>query len=78
MLLKQIVILWTSAYLGLFYFVEQRNTLTVILSERPIVHGDVLVQAVPLGGIRLIDRGQADDKIIAYLQQVSAMGLITF
>ena len=34
------------------------------------MHGDVLVQAVPLGGIRLIDRGQADDKIIAYLQQV--------
>ncbi|KAH3767136.1 inorganic pyrophosphatase, mitochondrial [Pelomyxa schiedti] len=40
-----------------------------VLSERPIVHGDILVQAVPLGGIRLIDRGQADDKIIAYLQQ---------
>lgn len=42
------------------------------------MHGDVLVQAVPLGGIRLIDRGQADDKIIAYLQQVSARGPITF
>lgn len=39
-----------------------------VLSERDISHGDILVQAIPIGGLRMIDTGQADDKIIAVLE----------
>jgi inorganic pyrophosphatase len=40
-----------------------------VLTERNITHGDILVQAVPIGGFRLIDGGEADDKIIAVLKE---------
>lgn len=39
-----------------------------VLSERPILHGDVLVPAIPIGGLRVIDRNEADDKIIAVMK----------
>ncbi|MCC7431785.1 inorganic pyrophosphatase [bacterium] len=39
-----------------------------ILTEKTISHGDILLQAVPIGGMRMIDDGEADDKIIAVLQ----------
>jgi len=39
-----------------------------VLSERSVTHGDILVQAVPIGGFRLLDGGEADDKIIAVMQ----------
>lgn len=39
-----------------------------ILTERPILHGDILVRARPVGGFKLIDRSEADDKIIAILE----------
>ncbi|MBM4207217.1 MAG: inorganic pyrophosphatase [Gammaproteobacteria bacterium] len=39
-----------------------------VLSERPVTHGDILVQAVPIGGFRLVDNGEADDKIIAVMK----------
>lgn len=39
-----------------------------VLSERTISHGDILLQAIPIGGFRLIDKGEADDKIIAILK----------
>jgi inorganic pyrophosphatase len=38
-----------------------------VLSERPINRSEVLVDAVVLGGLRAIDGGVADDKIIAVL-----------
>jgi inorganic pyrophosphatase len=38
-----------------------------ILSEKPILRGDILVTAKPIGGIRAIDGDEADDKIIAVL-----------
>jgi inorganic pyrophosphatase len=38
-----------------------------ILSEKPILRGDILVTAKPIGGIRAIDGNEADDKIIAVL-----------
>ncbi len=38
-----------------------------VLSEKVIPHGDILLQAVPIGGLRMIDNGEADDKIIAVL-----------
>jgi inorganic pyrophosphatase len=39
-----------------------------VLSERTITHGDIILQAIPVGGFRLIDKGEADDKIIAILK----------
>jgi inorganic pyrophosphatase len=45
-----------------------------VLSEKSFSHGDFLLQAVPVGGLRLIDRGQADDKIVAVLKGDAAYG----
>lgn len=39
-----------------------------VLTERDISHGDILVPAIPIGGFRMIDGGEADDKIIAVLK----------
>jgi inorganic pyrophosphatase len=39
-----------------------------VLTEKVISHGDIIVQAIPIGGFRMIDQGQADDKIIAVMQ----------
>jgi inorganic pyrophosphatase len=44
------------------------------LSERPVTHGDILVTAVPIGGFRLIDKNEADDKIIAVLKSDAVFG----
>lgn len=38
-----------------------------ILTEKEITHGDILVHARPIGGFRMIDHLQADDKIVAVL-----------
>jgi inorganic pyrophosphatase len=39
-----------------------------ILTEKDISHGDILLWAIPIGGLRMIDKGQADDKIISVLK----------
>jgi inorganic pyrophosphatase len=39
-----------------------------VLTERHITHGDLLVKAIPIGGFRMIDGGEADDKIIAVMK----------
>lgn len=39
-----------------------------VLSEKTITHGDIIMQAVIIGGFRLIDKGEADDKIIAVMK----------
>ena len=39
-----------------------------VLTEKAIGHGDILVQAVPIGGLRMIDHDEADDKIIAVMK----------
>jgi inorganic pyrophosphatase len=39
-----------------------------VLSERTISHGDIILPAVPIGGFRLLDKGEADDKIIAVMK----------
>jgi inorganic pyrophosphatase len=39
-----------------------------VLTEKHITHGDILVHAVPIGGFRMIDGGEADDKIIAIMR----------
>lgn len=39
-----------------------------VLTERNITHGNILVPAIPIGGFRMIDDGEADDKIVAILK----------
>jgi inorganic pyrophosphatase len=39
-----------------------------IVSERPIDHAEIIVPARVVGGLQLLDRGEADDKIIAVLE----------
>lgn len=39
-----------------------------VLSERAITHGNLFVAAHPIGGMRMIDHDEADDKIIAVLE----------
>lgn len=41
----------------------------LVLTERQVNHGNIIVQAKPIGGFRMIDGGEADDKIIAILKQ---------
>jgi inorganic pyrophosphatase len=45
-----------------------------ILTDRTISHGDILLKAVPIGGFRMIDHNQADDKIIAVLKDDPSFG----
>lgn len=40
-----------------------------VLTEREVTHGNIIVKARPIGGLRMIDGGEADDKIIAVLEQ---------
>lgn len=39
-----------------------------VLSSNPINQGNIIVTAVPVGGLRMIDKNEADDKIIAILK----------
>jgi len=45
-----------------------------ILTEKEITHGDILVKARPIGGFRMIDGNEADDKIIAVLYNDAVYG----
>lgn len=45
-----------------------------VLTEKQIVHGDILVRARPIGGFRMIDGNQSDDKIIAVLNNDAVYG----
>ena len=45
-----------------------------MLSERPINRSEILVDAVVVGGLRAIDGGVADDKIIAVLYNDNIWG----
>lgn len=40
-----------------------------VLTERTIVHNNLLLQCRPIGGFRMIDGNEADDKIIGVLNQ---------
>jgi inorganic pyrophosphatase len=45
-----------------------------VLTERNISSGDIILEAVPIGGFRMLDNGEADDKIIAVLKQDEIYG----
>lgn len=38
-----------------------------VLTDRPIARGEILLDARPIGGLRMVERGEADDKILAVL-----------
>jgi inorganic pyrophosphatase len=38
-----------------------------VLTDRPISRGEILLEARPIGGLRMVERAEADDKIIAVL-----------
>lgn len=48
-----------------------------VLTEKSIGHGDLLVQAIPIGGLRMIDQNEADDKIIAVMRDDALYGHLT-
>ena len=45
-----------------------------VLSEKAFAHGGFFVRARPIGGLRMIDGDQADDKILSVLEQDLAYG----
>lgn len=45
-----------------------------VLTERVIPHGDIFLMASPIGGFRMIDGDEADDKIIAVMHQDDISG----
>ena len=47
-----------------------------VLSEKAFAHGSFFLHARPIGGLRMIDGEQADDKIIAVLEADLAYGNI--
>ena len=46
-----------------------------VLTEKDVTHGDIIVRARPIGGLRLLDHNQADDKIVAVLKNDPVYGL---
>ena len=48
-----------------------------VLTEKDVTHGDIIVRTRPIGGIRLLDHNQADDKIIAVLKNDAIYGDMT-
>ena len=47
-----------------------------VLTDKTIRHGDILLEAIPIGGFRMIDHGEVDDKIIAVLKDDATYGHI--
>lgn len=45
-----------------------------VLTEKSIGHGDIIAEAIPIGGFRMIDGNEADDKIIAVLNNDATYG----
>lgn len=45
-----------------------------VLTEHNIPHGDILLECIPIGGLKLIDKGEADDKIISVLKGDAVYG----
>ena len=48
-----------------------------VISERPITRSEVILQARVLGGLPMLDAGEADDKIIAVLANDTILSHVT-
>lgn len=47
-----------------------------VITERNIPHGNLLIDAKPIGGLRMIDQKEADDKIISVIDSGALYGSI--
>ncbi|MEO8055280.1 MAG: inorganic diphosphatase, partial [Acidobacteriota bacterium] len=47
-----------------------------VLTEKPITHAQILVPAVPIGGFRMLDNDEVDDKILAVLKGDGVYGAL--
>lgn len=57
------------------HIVGDRDPLDIcVLSEKPIRKSNVLLRAIPLGGLRMLDGDEADDKIIAAMVDDETFG----
>jgi inorganic pyrophosphatase len=45
-----------------------------VLTEKALSHGDILLRAIPIGGLRMLDKKEADDKIIAVMEGDATYG----
>lgn len=45
-----------------------------VLTEKDIATGDILVNSIPIGGFRMVDGNEADDKIVAVLKNDAVYG----
>jgi inorganic pyrophosphatase len=48
-----------------------------VLTEKTIPHSDILLTAMPIGGLSMSDGGEADDKIIAVMKEDAVYGAFT-
>jgi inorganic pyrophosphatase len=46
----------------------------VVLTEKDFEHGDLLVQALPIGGLGMLDGTEVDDKIVAVMAKDAVYG----
>jgi inorganic pyrophosphatase len=61
---------YAAAKISKSYLIGDGDPLDIcVLTDRHIPHGDLLLNAVPIGGFRMLDRDEADDKIIAVLKE---------
>jgi inorganic pyrophosphatase len=45
-----------------------------VLTDRTLSHADLVLDAIPIGGLRMLDGGEADDKIVAVLEKDATYG----
>jgi inorganic pyrophosphatase len=45
-----------------------------VLTEKTLSHSNMLLRAVPIGGLSMVDKDEADDKIIAVMKDDAAYG----
>ena len=48
-----------------------------VLTDRPVPRGDILLRARPVGGLRMVESAEADDKVIAVLLGDPVYGEVT-
>jgi inorganic pyrophosphatase len=49
----------------------------LVLTEKDFTHGNILVQAIPIGGLGLLDGDEVDDKIVAVMANDAVYGGVT-
>jgi inorganic pyrophosphatase len=48
-----------------------------VLTDRQIEHGNLLLECIPVGGFRMIDGNEVDDKLIAVLKDDATFGQVS-